>query len=292
MFCSNCGKQLDENAKFCDGCGAQQGVGNDINSASNQQAPNPQQNVNANYQAAPAASNPKAKKAPKTKNIIITVAVALCAFIIGKFIIAPSMTSDSGYGSADGNSGSVVSNSGSTVSSTDNTVSSTSSQTQTDIGNNNSTYSSSTVTTGSTYDDILTNAYIVHFQPFFNMDCMSFVQKHDDGRIVCSDYGYEGDIVQQWVETSYVPVSNYDASQKATIESTIKGECAKFEALNCCTLKYQMGTNYFTVTITLSNVDKAENYSELYQAGILAIKDVISMSKTESNLIAQGAVKK
>lgn len=294
MFCSNCGKQLDENAKFCDGCGAQQGVGNDINSASNQQAPNPQQNVNANYQAAPAASNPKAKKAPKTKNIIITVAVALCAFIIGKFIIAPSMTSDSGYGSTAGNSGSVVSNSGSTVSSTDNTVSSTSSQTQTDIGNNNSTYSSSTVTTSSKYDEILSQAYIVHFPNIFGVgiSTASFVQEIENGMIACYDYGYEGDVVKQWVETLYVPLANIDDSKESQLESAFEAQFASIEALDCCTVSYKMGTSYFTVTVTYNDLDKAENYSELYEAGINSANAKISMSVTESELIAQGAVKK
>lgn len=285
MFCSNCGKQLDENAKFCDGCGAQQGAGNDINSASNQQAPNPQQNVNANYQNAPAAPNSKAKKAPKTKNIIITVAVALCAFIIGKFIIAPSMISDSGSGSASGNSGS-------TVSSTDNTVSSAGSQTQSSISSNNSTYSSSAGTTSSDYDEILSQAYIVHFQPFFNMETASFVSKLDDGRIVCTDYGYEGDRVVQWVETLYIPVANYTDSQKTEVENTARNDCAKFEALSCCKATYKMSTNYLTITVEYNDVDKAENYSQLYNAGFLNTNTYISMSATESNLIAQGAVKK
>lgn len=276
MFCSNCGKQLDENAKFCDGCGAQQRAVNDTNSASNQPVPNPQPNVN--YQA---ASNPQAKKAPKKKtNIIITVAVVLCAFIIGKFVIAPSMTSDSGSGSNVGNSGNTVSNSGS--------------QTQSDISNNNSTYSSSTGTTSSDYDEILSQAYIVHFPNVFGVgtSTASFVSKLDDGSILCSDYGYKDDVVIQMVETLYIPVAEYTDSQKTQLESSVKSEYAKLEALNCCTVKYNMGTNYYTVTTTYSNLDKAQNYSELYQANVLSADTWISMSATESGLIAQGAVKK
>lgn len=279
MFCSNCGKQLGENAKFCDGCGAQQRAVNDTNSASNQQVPNPQPNVN--YQAASAAPEPQIKKAPKKKtNIIITVAVVLCAFIIGKFVIAPSMSSGSGSGSNVGNSG--------------NTVSSSGSQTQSNISSNNSTYSSSTGTTSSDYDEILSQAYIVHFPNVFGVgtNTASFVSKLDDGSILCSDYGYKDDVVIQMVETLYIPVAEYTDSQKTQLESSVKAEYAKFEELNCCNVKYSMGTNYYTVTTTYSNLDKAQNYSELYQANVLSANTWISMSATESGLIAQGAVKK
>lgn len=282
MFCSNCGKQLGENARFCDGCGAQQGVvNNDANSASNQQTPDPQPNVN--YQAAPVAAGPQAKKTPKKKNIIITAAVVLCAFIIGKFVIAPSMLSDSGSGSTGGNLGNIVSN-------TENTVGSTDSQTQTDTSS--STYSSSTVTTGSAYDDILTQAYIVHFQPFFNMETASFVYEQDDGTICCADYGYKDDVVKQWIETMYLPVSECTDAQKTELENTMKTQFATVDALNCCTVTYKMSTNYFTITCTYSDVDKSENYSELYNANILQTNTFVSMSATEQGLLNQGFIKK
>ncbi len=264
MFCSNCGKQLDENAKFCDGCGAQQGAGNDINSASNQQAPNSNPNVNANYQTSHTEPTPQAKKvSKKTTNIIIAAAIVLVAFLIGKFAIAPSMSSGGGENTG-GQS----------------------------TSNTNSTYSSSNAISNSAYDDILTEAYIVHFQPMFNMDSASFVSKLSDGSIVCADYGYEGDQIIQWVETLYIPVTNYTDSQKTEAENNVRNNYAKLEALSCCNVKYKMGTNYLTVTVEFSDVDKAENYSALYQVGILTTNGPISMSATESGLIAQGAVKK
>lgn len=267
MFCSNCGKKIDDNAKFCDGCGAQQGAVNNANSASKQQAPNFQSNVN--YQP---SSESQSKKAPKKKtNIIITAAVVLCAFIIGKFIIAPSMLSDNGSG---------------------NTVSSTSGQNQTDTDNNDITYGSSTTTTNSAYDDILTKAYIVHFQPFFNMDTASFVVEEENGVICCYDFGYEGDIVKQYVETMYVPLSKVDDSKKAQLESVFRSQFATLEALDCCEVDYKMSTNYFTVTVTYTAVDKVENYSALYEVGLNDTNNCISMSATENSLLAKGAVKK
>ncbi len=142
------------------------------------------------------------------------------------------------------------------------------------------------------YDAIFDDTYIVHFQTFFNMDMKSFAFKQNDGTICCADYGYEDDVVKQWVETLYIPVSNYTDMEKAELENTMKAQFAAVEALNCCTVTYRMSTNYYTITCTYSNVDQAENYKELFELQILQENTWISMSATESTLLSQGFVKK
>ena len=84
---------------------------------------------------------------------------------------------------------------------------------------------------------------------------------------------------------------NTDA-QKAELESTMKTQFAAVEALNCCTVTYKMGTNHLTITCTYADVDQAENYTELYNAGLLQTNTFISMSATEESLLNQGFVKK
>lgn len=84
MFCSNCGKQIPDNNKFCNHCGAQQTADNPINSAASRQSNLPQQ--------AP----------PKKKNgIIVSILIMAVAFLIGKFVAAPTLLSgpdkDKGY---------------------------------------------------------------------------------------------------------------------------------------------------------------------------------------------------
>lgn len=77
MFCSNCGRQLPDGTKFCNNCGAQL--------AEDKAEPKPE------------ATPQKPEKAGKKKpNLVVILAVAACAFLLGKFVIAPSMTSDSG----------------------------------------------------------------------------------------------------------------------------------------------------------------------------------------------------
>ena len=259
MFCSNCGKQIPDNTKFCNYCGAQQQIVENTESA-------PKTTVNQPKIAD--TPTQQSKKAPKKKaNIFVILAVVLCAFIIGKFVIAPSMVSDSGNNGDTGNQGG---------------------QSQQTTNNNSSTVA----TDNPAYEAIFDDTYIVHFQTFFNMEMENFAMKKDDGIIACADYGYKDDVVKQWVETVYIPVSEYTDAQKAEVETTFKAQFASIDALNCCTVTYKMSTNYFTITCTYSNVDQASNYAELYNAGVLQTNTFISMSATETSLLGQGFVKK
>ena len=264
MFCSNCGKQIPDNTKFCNHCGAQQQIVENTESA-------PKTTENQPKIADTPTQQPK--KAPKKKaNIFIVLAVVLCAFIIGKFVIAPSTVSDTGKNDDTGNYGS---------------------QSQQTTNNNNNNNNGSTVNADNpAYEAIFDDTYIVHFQTFFNMEMENFAIKKDDGTIACADYGYKDDVVKQWVETVYIPVSEYTDAQKAEVETTFKAQFASIDALNCCVVTYKMSTNYFTITCTYSDVDQASNYAELYSAGILQTNTFISMSATETSLLGQGFVKK
>lgn len=259
MFCSNCGKQIPDNTKFCNFCGAQQQIIENTDSA-------PKTTINQPEIADTPAQQPK-KAQKKKANIFIVLAVVLCAFVIGKFVIAPSMVSDSGNNGDTGNQGG---------------------QSQQSTNNNSSTVDAD----NPAYEAIFDDTYIVHFQTFFNMEMENFAMKKDDGIIACADYGYKDDVVKQWVETVYIPVSEYTDAQKAEVETTFKTQFASIDALNCCVVTYKMSTNYFTITCTYSDVDQASNYAELYSAGILQTNTFISMSATETTLLSQGFVKK
>lgn len=260
MFCSNCGNQLPDGTKFCSSCGARQQM-----AANAEAAPK----ITANQPEIADVPTQQSKKAPKKKaNIFIVLAVVVCLFMIGKFVIAPSMLSDSGNNDGTGNQGG---------------------QSQQTASSNNS---STADTDNPAYAAIFDNTYIVHFQTFFNMEMENFAMKKDDGIIACADYGYKDDVVKQWVETVYIPVSEYTDAQKAEVEAAFKAQFASIDALNCCTVTYKMSTNYFTITCTYSNVDQASNYAELYNAGVLQTNTFISMDATESSLLSQGFVKK
>lgn len=260
MFCSNCGKRIPDNTKFCNHCGARQQIVENTESAPK---------TTENQQNTADTQNQQPKKPPKKKaNIIVVLVIVLCAFLLGRFVIAPAMVPDSGK---------------------DNDTGSQGSQSQQPTGNNSG---ASVDSVNPAYDAIFDDTYIVHFQTFFNMEMKNYALKQNDGIICCADYGYKDDVVKQWVETMYIPVSEYTDAQKTELENTMKTQFATIDALNCCVVTYKMGTNYFTITCTYSDVDKAENYGELYNAQVLQTNTFISMSATETGLLNQGFVKK
>lgn len=274
MFCPNCGKQIPENTKFCSHCGAQQLSVSSADPATS--TPGTQPNV---------AETPKQqpKTAPKKSvNIVVTLLVVLCAFLLGRFVIAPSLLS----GEEPNPSNESSQPQQSSQSSQPTQPSQSSQPTQ-------PTVTDPTVNTPiSSYQAVFDGTYIIHFQSFFNMETASYASKQDNGIIACADYGYEDDVVKNWVETLYIPVSEFTDTEKAELESAMKSLYAPFEEIACCTVNYSMGANYYTVTFKYSNVDQAENYGALYDANILTANTHISMTATENQLLADGFVKK
>lgn len=250
MYCNHCGAPQPDGSKFCSNCGEKLAADQ---AAAKQQ---PQSKSAPNTQQA-AKTEKKKGKLPVWGIALI----ALAAFLLGQFVIAPAMSPNSDAGDHSG-----------------------SQSTQSQNGGNTDA--------NPAYEAIFNDTYIVHFQTFFNMEMESFALKQEDGIICCADYGYEDDVVKQWVETMYIPVSEYTDTQKTELENTMKTQFATVEALNCCSVTYKMSTNYFTITCTYSDVDKAENYGDLYNAQILQTNTFISMSATEETLVNQGFVKK
>jgi len=257
MYCNHCGAQQPDGSKFCSCCGGKL--------AWEQSAAQPEFK---SHPAQKTQQEPKTEKKKGKRPVWGILLIALAAFLIGKFAIAPSMGSDSDN---DNHSGS------------QNAQSQQGASFDSNAGN---------TAANPAYEAIFNDAYIVHFQTFFNMEMESFALKQEDGIICCADYGYKDDVVKQWVETIYIPVSEYSDSQKVELESIMKSEFAAVEALSCCTVTYKMSTNYFTITCTYSDVDQAEKYGELYNAGVLQVNTFISMSATEDTLVSQGFVKK
>lgn len=302
MYCSNCGKQIPDNNNFCNYCGFRQpkitstppassnpydaytppvytapenseyrSSANSVNrqEAASQQKPvsqpkpaGQQKPVN---QTVKAAKKVPEKKAPKDKKkILISLAIVLCAYLIGKFVIAPAMLSDP------------------KVTTTTNPF---------DIS---ADLSSAVTVVNPDYQAILNEAFIVHVPPFFSMmDTTSLIMKTEDGVICCADYGHDGDIIKLWVETMYVPLNDYTEEQKTAVQNSMKEEFASIEALSFCTVEYKMLNNSLKIICTYNNADDPATLKEMYNAGITTVNDgVLSMNMTEDTLISQGFIKK
>ena len=256
MFCSKCGKEIPENTNFCSHCGAQQG---DTVSEKSSEKKN------------------EKKKNPKT--VILSLVVVLAVYLLGRFAIAPAMLSDKDDTNAgSGNSSGVSVDSDFTKEDEGDVVS-----------DNNSSADNSA------YTDIFMSRNIVDMSSIFTtMDTVAFANVSDEGTVEKLEYAYENDAIKEFVNVVYYPVSEMTEDQKLALDNSMKANFASMEEADFCTVSYNMGNNYYSVTLHFTDLDKTENIQKLHSFGMLTGEGVnkISMSETESNLLSGGYVKK
>ena len=169
--------------------------------------------------------------------------------------------------------------------------------TTTQAATTTTTTAATTITTesansGASYEDYLAEAGIVHLETFLGMESASYVSVVN-GIVDCQDYGYEDDVVKQMVQTMYISVVGYSDDNKTALEDSMKTAFATYEAVDCVTVTYDMGNTHFKVRVLYDELDKAENVSALYAAGLITeTSTFISMSKTDSELAGLGYTKK
>ena len=240
MYCNKCGKEIPENSKFCGCCGAA-----------------------VQMQTEPVAK--KQKKEKKQAPVWVSLLVIAAAFLIGKFVIAPSMLSEP----------------------------------QQDQGayqqEETSEPDSSAVSVNSDYSEIFTSRNIVEMPAMFMMlDSAAFATVDQDGMIEKLEFGYKDDVIKEMVNTLYFPISGMDDAEKNALDAAVKENLSGYIAVDFCSASYNMGNLYYTVTLHFTELDIAENIQKMSEFGILTGEgaDRLSMTETENSLVAAGYVKK
>ena len=249
MFCSQCGKEIPDNTKFCSHCGAQQGGAVDEK---------------------PSQKGNDKKKNPKT--VILSLVVVLAVYLLGRFAIAPAMLSDKDDANAGSNN-------------------------QTSVGSNQNdiTENNDSAVDNSAYTEIFMSRNIVDMSSIFTtLDTMAFASADAEGSVEKLEYAYENDTIKEFVNVVYYPVTNMTEDQKLALDNSMKANFATMEEADFCTVSYNMGNNYYSVTLHFTDLDIAANIQKLHDFGMLTGEGTnkISMSETESNLLAGGYVKK
>ena len=132
---------------------------------------------------------------------------------------------------------------------------------------------------------------IYHSVYFPGLDTVSFASVAYDGTINCWDYGVQKDLVKEFTKTIYMPLSNFSKEDQAILESYFTALYAQWDALSCCTVLCNKGANYFTLTISLSAMDRADNYTAMYELGIISDNSPMYLSEEEASLLDGGCTK-
>lgn len=258
MYCTKCGKELNYDAKFCDGCGMS------VDGIEVKEAP---------------------KKRKKTGLIIAIVAIVL-AFIIGVLALIGWATE---YYFQNLNVDDYDLLEDLELEESDLF------EDEASVNESEDTATDSTTESYASYNEVFSSRNIIDSPASFIMlDSASFVLASADGMVEKLEFGYEDDLVKEMVNTVYYPISGLSAEEVDTIDSSMRTAFSIYEAEDFCSVSYNALSDYFVITISFSSLDKAENVQKLGELGMLTGTDVtvISMTETESGLIANGYIKK
>lgn len=285
MFCSHCGNQVPDGSKFCAHCGAQ------TQAAAPQTAPRqpytPPQQTQPIYTA---PQQPIAATAPKTEKkktpIWVSIAIGLAAFGIAYFIIAPAISGGNNKpddGSLQNNN---ISNNAGSYQENDNNYGADTESTE---GKASLTIPD---TASSEYNEIFSGHNIVTSPAFLRSSkTAAFAYIDSTGMIEKMEFGYEGDIIHEFIDTIYIPLSGTGQTAQE-LETSLRNTFGSYESLSFCTVSYSAGTQYYTVTISLKDLDEAENVQLVGDLIDISGDGLISFSQTERSLLTRGFVKR
>lgn len=267
MFCQNCGKVVDQGAKFCKNCGTP---------VEASEAARPAAKPKAASHAASGKPEKQSKQKKKPNLLLILIVVGIC-FLIGR-TMGGSMGESMSGGSSSGSQSAQSSNSGSQ------------STQSTDSGSELSG-------SNSAYEKIFSDRNIVTTPAFFGtLESAAYANVDSDGYIDHLQFGYEGDTIVQMVETVYMPVEGLSDTDKETLDAMCREAYPQAEALSFVTISYHMGYSYYSVTITMDDLNQVENIQSAVDAGFLTLTDggasVMSMAASDASLLEQGYAKK
>ena len=287
MFCSNCGKQIPDNTKFCSYCGAQQAAGNNMNSAPNQQRYSSQ--TTGNQQPVYTATQPQ-KKPPKKKknNILVVFLVVLVMSGVGSMVgksMAKSYVDDS-------KSNSIVS---------DNTLDTKKTELPSAEENTPTEDSTAEAEENPEYTKIFSDRFIVQIPAMFmTKERASFAKVTEEGMVESMQIGSSDDVITDMVQTIYIDVSAVSDSDKENLDATLSAKYAKCKEMGFVTSTSNMGETYYSFSCKITDLDVKDNLMAGIEEGLINVTtpgsadavDYLSMKSTESALLSGGYIKK
>ena len=148
------------------------------------------------------------------------------------------------------------------------------------------------------YEEIFSSRNIVTSPVLFlGLDSMSFAMADEaSGMVEKIDLGYKDDIVNEMVNTVYYPLGEMTDDEKTLFDTTMQEAMSAYTGLDCCSdSSFVVGSNYYVITITFSDLDNPDNVLMLETLGLIeadSTSGLCSASASEASLTVNGYVKK
>ena len=307
MFCNNCGKELENGAKFCNNCGAQQQISNTVEPqpafqestatpvsqpVESAQSTVPYAQPANNQQNSPQYSNSvpynpnanlvppvKAKKSSTGCIIGIIIAAVVGVIIIAGIIIVALISYNTVKGDTDETAIGITFETEAMEEDFDVDI---------DININDSP--------NPEYTEIFSSNNIVDSPTaFIGLDVRTFASVDDEGIIEKMEFAHDGDVIKELVDTIYYPVSDYSDTVVDSIDKAMKEAFSNADKLDCCTVEYKITDDYYITTIHSTELNNVANLASLSAEEVLTYDGFaafLSMEQTANNLISQGYVEK
>ena len=265
MFRSKCGKEIPDGVVFCNFCGTRQMISSET--SINKDA------VSGSDASLNNDTTPSKKK--KKRNLLITGIIVAGVALIGQA------------------AGKMIADSYDEKSAVANTISQSSEE---DIEDYSSTTTAETEADNPEYTKIFSDRYIV-MAPLFlaGQDVEAFAKVETDGTVDSLEFSYSDDVISTFRQTQYAEIADLSDDEKAVFDEEVRGMLIYLEAFDFVTSDYNMGAEYYRVSIEMSNLDDPEVLRIAEEEGLVELSgdgDWMSMEITESNLLADGYVKK
>lgn len=145
------------------------------------------------------------------------------------------------------------------------------------------------------YGEVFSSRNIITAPGFFGtLDSAAYVSVDAEDCIDHLQFGYEGDVIAMMMETVYLPVEGMSDADKQTLDEQMLASYGN-TGLDFVTVSSSIGYSYYSMTVTMRDLDELENIQAAVEAGLLTVDgtdSLMSMSATESALLAQGYIKK
>ena len=145
------------------------------------------------------------------------------------------------------------------------------------------------------FDDIFTNRNIVHETAEFpKLKYYGFATVTDDGMVDCVEFWSKRDKVHEMIYTMGHPVQGMNSAQKQWVEIVYKGSLSQIEKEDFCTIDYQMGDDYYMITVHYTDMTDKYTIERMGYYGMMEDKgaNYISAKMMAESFRAQGYLEK